>query len=148
MLRGQASARIAHWLLAQRILPSGCATIGIGVVAVEASTTEATERSFATLRRERSGGVIVATDALFTGQTKLIGVTGTRERIPSMFSHSDFVKAGGLRSYGLDNSEDDRRAAVCVDTIFNLETAVDRFLPLGTRYELQLFCAPARSPQW
>jgi len=122
--------------------------LGIGVVAVEASTTAATERSFATLRRERSGGVIVATDALFTGQTKLIGATGTGERIPSLFSHSDFVKAGGLRSCGLDNSEDDRRAAVCVDTIFNLETAVDRFLPLGTRYELQLSCAPARSLQW
>jgi len=30
----------------------------------------------------------------------------------------------------------------------NLETAVDRFLPLDTPYELQLLCAPARSPQW
>jgi len=29
-----------------------------------------------------------------------------------------------------------------------LETAVDRFLPLDTPYELQLLCAPARSPQW
>ena len=29
---------------------------------------------------------------------------------------------------------------------FNLETAVDRFLGLGTRYELQLSCSRARSP--
>ena len=29
-----------------------------------------------------------------------------------------------------------------------LETAVDRFLPLDTPYELQLLCAPARSPKW
>ena len=28
------------------------------------------------------------------------------------------------------------------------ETAVDRFLPLDTPCELQLLCAPARSPQW
>jgi len=32
-------------------------------------------------------------------------------------------------------------------TMLNLETAVDRFLPLDTPYELQLLCAPARSPQ-
>jgi len=34
-----------------------------------------------------------------------------------------------------------------LDTVLNLETAVDRFLPLDTPYELQLLCAPARSPQ-
>jgi len=28
----------------------------------------------------------------------------------------------------------------------NLEAAVDRFLPLGTRYQLQLSCSRARSP--
>ena len=91
---------------------------GISVVAVEASTAEAIEPSFAEMRRERAGAVIVATDALFTGQTKLIGATSTRERIPSMFSYSDFVKAGGLMSYGLDISENYRRAAVFVDKIF------------------------------
>jgi len=35
-----------------------------------------------------------------------------------------------------------------VFVLFNLETAVDRFLALDTPYELQLLCAPARSPQW
>jgi len=29
----------------------------------------------------------------------------------------------------------------------DLETAVDRFLALESPYELQLLCAPARSPQ-
>ena len=92
--------------------------VGIEVVTVEANNAEAIERGIALMRRDRAGAFIVATDAVFSGQIKLIGATSMKERMPSMFSFSEFVKAGGLMSYGLNVAENWRRAATFVDKIF------------------------------
>jgi putative ABC transport system substrate-binding protein len=47
---------------------------------------------------------------------RIVDFTLTR-RMPSMHEGSDYVVAGGLMSYGLDDKDNYRRAAVYVDKI-------------------------------
>jgi putative ABC transport system substrate-binding protein len=89
----------------------------ISVLAMEANTAEGIGRSFAAMKRERAGAVIVATDGFFTGQAKQVGALTASNKIPSMFAYRDFVTAGGLMSYGVDITENYRRAADYVDKI-------------------------------
>jgi putative ABC transport system substrate-binding protein len=50
-------------------------------------------------------------------QRKEIGELAVKSRLPAIYYRSDFVEAGGLMSYGVNQPDLDRRAATYVDKI-------------------------------
>ncbi len=90
---------------------------GVVVFALDASTPEEIERGFVAMKRERADAVIVRNDPFFFGQRRQIAELATRNRLPSMFSNLEDVRAGGLMSYGLNLTDHYRRAASYVDKI-------------------------------
>jgi putative tryptophan/tyrosine transport system substrate-binding protein len=91
---------------------------GLELVATEARTADELEASFATLRNERAGAVIVIADALFNSQRLRLAELALQERLPTMFAQREYALAGGLMSYGDNLFEFYRRAATFVDRIF------------------------------
>src|SRR5262249_15534031 len=82
-------------------------------------------------------------DALYVVNTALVNVNRTRiitlalgARLPTIFTNRDFVQAGGLMSYGPNNSALFRRAAELVDKILRGTKPGDIPVEQPTRFDL------------
>jgi putative ABC transport system substrate-binding protein len=90
---------------------------GVKLSTVEASTAAEIEAGFATIARARPDAVIVTADSFFDVQRDQIAKLALKNRLPTIYSNRDFTLAGGLMSYGQDQGDQYRRAAIYVDRI-------------------------------
>jgi putative ABC transport system substrate-binding protein len=58
-----------------------------------------------------------------------------KNRLPAIYHYSEFVEAGGLMSYGPDNTDVSRRAAVFVDKILKGAKPADLPVQQATKFE-------------
>jgi putative ABC transport system substrate-binding protein len=70
-------------------------------------------------RPERAGALLSQDNALTTRLATRIADFTARNRLPWMPQSRERVAAGGLMSYGISNTEQNRRAASYVDKILN-----------------------------
>ena len=66
----------------------------------------------------------------------LIILAAARNNVPAVYLRSDFVKDGGLLSYGADPVDNFRRAATYVDRILRGAKPGDLPVQLPTKYEM------------
>src|SRR5262249_51445948 len=74
--------------------------IGLQILVMRAAVESDFERVFATLARERAGGLLVDSDAFFTSRRDQIVALAARQSLPLMSVWREFPLAGGLISYG------------------------------------------------
>jgi putative tryptophan/tyrosine transport system substrate-binding protein len=79
---------------------AAAAKIGQPVRVLNASTDNEIDAAFATIVRERIGGLLVQADVFFTSRRQRLVLLTTRHAIPTVFAFREFVTAGGLMSYG------------------------------------------------
>jgi ABC-type uncharacterized transport system substrate-binding protein len=84
---------------------------GVVVQPVDADTPEAIQRGFAAMARDRADAVIIAADAFFSGQGRLIAEAALQHRIATIGIYQEHVQAGTLMSYGQNVAEYHRQAA-------------------------------------
>jgi putative ABC transport system substrate-binding protein len=70
------------------------------------------ESAFQEATKARSGALFVTVSALITSNQKRIADLSIKNRLPAVYERREFVESGGLMSYGADQSEPYRRAAV------------------------------------
>lgn len=102
------------------------------------------EPAFALMKKQRAAALIVVGDPMFgTHRMPLIELTA-KNRLPAIWSISEYVDAGGLMSYGTQFDELFRRAAVYVDKI--LKGAKPGELPIEqpTKFELVIALKTAK----
>jgi len=68
-----------------------------------------------------------------------------KSRLPAMYAFRFYVKAGGLISYGVDLSENYRRAAAFVDKILRGAKPADLPIEQPTRFELVINLKTAKA---
>ena len=90
---------------------------GVNILPFNARTPEEIERSFAMMAKARIRAAVVFADALFIQQTTSTSAMAIRHRMATMYSYRVSVEAGGLMSYGPDDTEAYRRGAIYVDKI-------------------------------
>jgi putative ABC transport system substrate-binding protein len=117
------------------------ATVGVAVVPVQARTEAEIGTAMASLPVARVGALIVALDPLFIQEQAAIAALALKHRLPSMFANSDAAGAGGLLSYGQNQSEIYQRAAGYVDRI--LRGASPGELPVEQPTKLELAINPS-----
>jgi putative ABC transport system substrate-binding protein len=120
-------------------------TLGVELHTLEVRHGDAIAPAFGAMVKSRDSAVFVLDDALLFEHRVLIADLALRHRLPSMFGISGFVTAGGLMSYGANQTELYRRAAFIVDKI--LKGAKPAELPVEhpTKFELSLNLKTAKA---
>jgi putative ABC transport system substrate-binding protein len=104
--------------------------MGVTLVPVEVRSPEHLDTAFSTFARERCEIVLILLDAMFITERQRIAALAITARMPTLAGERDMVEAGGLASYGIDLSDNWRRAAYFVDRI--LRGAKPAALPVET----------------
>jgi putative ABC transport system substrate-binding protein len=102
--------------------------LGLHVQSREVRGPSDFERIFAEMVRERPDALLLIGDRLTLPHGEEIVHFATQQRLPSMFDRPYLVAAGGLMSYGADEEEQWRLAAVLADKI--LQGAKPADLPM------------------
>jgi putative ABC transport system substrate-binding protein len=124
---------------------SGAQSLGVELQIVQVREAGELAAAFTTLKRANASGVIVLADPMFIGQRQTIADLAQTNRIPAIYHLRDFVRAGGLVSYGAEYEEMFRQSAVMVDKI--LKGARPSELPVEQpwRYDLAINLKTAKA---
>jgi len=93
------------------------------------------ETAFRAASKGRTDGVLVLTSAILVPQRAQITDLAAKNRLPAIYSNSQFVEAGGLMFYGVNVLDLDRRAATFVDKILKGRTPNDLPVEQPMRFE-------------
>jgi putative ABC transport system substrate-binding protein len=88
------------------------------------------------LGREPGRGLIVVRDAFTVGHRASIISAAARNKVPAVYAQSDFVRDGGLLSYGPDLVDTYRRSATYVDRILRGAKPVELPVQLSAKFEM------------
>ena len=95
-----------------------------------------TETAIIGLGREPGGGLVVIGDLFTTAHRALIISAAARNNVAAVYPVSDFVRDGGLLSYGPELVDPYRRAASYVDRILRGEKPGDLPVQFPTKFEM------------
>jgi len=95
------------------------------------------ENAFSTISQERPDGLMIATNfPLIRRQRAWIAEFAVKRRLPTMYTRSRFVRAGGLMSYSADRQHLSRRAATYVAKILKGAKPADLPVERPTKFAL------------
>jgi putative ABC transport system substrate-binding protein len=94
------------------------------------------ENAFASMVTGKVDALIVLTQGMFVQNRTRIVELPSKHRLPAIYHRNDFVKAGGLMSYGPDHTDLYRRAAIYVDKILKGAKPSDLPVEQPTKFEL------------
>jgi putative ABC transport system substrate-binding protein len=100
---------------------------------------------FARIGTARTAGVVVLSDPIFIDQRSRIAELAGKNRVPTVFSRSENVDAGGLMSYGPSLIGQFRQAVTYVDKIFKGAKAGDLPVEQPTKLELSVNLKTAKA---
>jgi len=109
---------------------------GIKFAIIEVSAKTEFEGAFASLKSSGVQAVIVLRDTMLIVEGKRIADLAGAAHLPSVFGLREPVEAGGLISYGVNVSANDRRAAYFVDKILKGAKPGDLPVEFPTKLEL------------
>ncbi len=119
--------------------------LGLRLQGVELPAADALPAAFDAAVKERAEAIMVSANALTFGQRDQIIALALRHRLPSMFVPPVNAVAGGLMSYGPNDSDYFRQAAGFVDKIFRGAKPADLPVEQPTRFELVINMKTARA---
>ena len=105
------------------------------------------ETAIIALGREPAGGLVVMPDGFFAGATRRapIILAAARNNVPAVYVFSDYVREGGLLSYGPDTVDRYRRAATYVDRILRGAKPGDLPVQFPTKFKMAVNLKTAKS---
>jgi putative tryptophan/tyrosine transport system substrate-binding protein len=112
---------------------------------VHAGTVAEFDSAFATMMRERVGGLIIATDTFFYSEMGRLGSLAARHAIPAVGPLRDFPAAGGLMSYSTSIPNTYRQAGVYTAKVLKGAKPADLPFLLPTRFELVINLKAAKA---
>jgi len=126
-------AKLADW---QQLRPASH-ELDVTLLSVEVRRPEDFDDAFAAVRELHPDAMLTLGDPLTITMRKSLAAFALKERLPTMFTHRQFVEVGGLASYGAKFPDLFRRAASYVDKI--LKGANPGDLPVQQPVKFELF---------
>jgi putative ABC transport system substrate-binding protein len=115
---------------------AAAASFALEAIVAPVRDTAELESVIAALAREPNGGLIAIPDTFLAAHRAEIASLTARYRLPAVYGFRSFPDAGGLMSYGSDQIDDYRRAAVYADRI--LKGTKPSELPVQTPVKFEL----------
>jgi ABC-type uncharacterized transport system substrate-binding protein len=134
MLFNPATAIFAEYYL--NSFKAAAASFAVEAITASVSDISELESVVAAQAREPNGGLIVMPQSFMTAHRTEIISLAARYRLPAVYSHRFEAELGGLLSYGIDDSDDFRRAASYADRI--LKGAKPSELPVQAPVKFEL----------
>jgi putative ABC transport system substrate-binding protein len=128
-----------------REIEKAAVNVGQRIMVVRAATENELEIAFATIERERADALLVNVDAFFNGRRDKLTELAVRYRIPASYNTSQYVKAGGLFSYGDDRLDMYRQVGRYVGRILKGEKPEDLPDLQPTKFELAINLKAAKA---
>ncbi len=119
--------------------------VNVKVFPVEARTLQEIENAFSRMARENIRAIIVGLDALFIQQRRPIAELAVKGRISSIATFREYAEDGGPISYGQNQAEQFRGAAVLVDKILKGAKPGDLPVEQSTKFDLVINRKTART---
>ena len=95
--------------------------------------------------REPGSGLVVMPDGFMVAHRAPITLAAARNNVPAVYALSEFVKDGGLLSYGVDPIDNWRRAASYVDRILRGAKPGDLPVQFPTKFEMAVNLKTAKA---
>jgi putative ABC transport system substrate-binding protein len=124
---------------------SAAQAMGLQATALDVSFPNGVEPAFAEAAKNGMGAMMILSDSSTIAHRAELSAAAVRHRMPTMFANRDYIRAGGMMSYGPNLAENFRRAAAYVDRI--LKGASPSTMPVEqpTRFELVLNRSTAKA---
>ena len=110
--------------------------LGLQLRSTEASSAEQLDAAFQEPSQKRNTALSTTSSAFVNAHRKRIAELAAKNRMPAVYHEGNFVAAGGLMSYGADETEQYRRVAVMVDKILKGAKPADLPVEQPTKFEL------------
>ena len=93
-------------------LRAAARTLGIELHVLPVSNDHDLDAAFATLARQRVGGLVIGGDPFLNSRSELIAAMALRHALPAIYPSRTFVAAGGLMSYAGSATEAYHQAGI------------------------------------
>ena len=120
-------------------------TLGVQLHLAEARDPADIDRAFSDMTRARAGALAVWTTAMFVRERARLVDLAAKNRLPAVFTLSEFVDAGGLMAYGHSQADLNRRAATYVDKILKGAKPADLPVEQPTKLDLVINLKAAKA---
>ena len=120
---------------------------GIEPIATPVHTAADIERVFESLGGRQDTGLVLPPDIFTTMITNLVLITSlaARYHVPTIYPYRHMVVAGGLISYGIDNTDLYRRVPTYINRILKGAKPADLPVQLPTEFELAINLKTAKA---
>jgi putative ABC transport system substrate-binding protein len=120
-------------------------TLGVDIKPLNVRDAASIEAGVTSFAQAPNGGMIVVGGGLPQRHRDLIIRLTARHKLPTVYFERSFVTAGGLASYGANETDQYRRAASYVDRILKGEKPADLPVQAPTKYELVMNLKTAKA---
>ena len=129
----------------QRDVQLAARALGQQILIVNASSERDFDMAFATLAQQRAGALLIAGNALFTGQRDRLVALAARYALPTICPLREFVAAGCMMSYSGSLTDAYRQVGVYAGRILRGEKPADLPVTLPTKFELVINLKTAKA---
>jgi putative ABC transport system substrate-binding protein len=110
--------------------------LGLQLYSIEVNSAERFDGAFKEATKARSAALAIMASPFFYSNQQQLADLGVKHGLPAIYPQPDFVRRGGLMSYGADQFEPSRRAALMVDKILKGAKPADLPVEQPTKFEL------------
>jgi putative tryptophan/tyrosine transport system substrate-binding protein len=142
VLMSAANPNLPGWL---RAIEPTALSLGLTLIRPDVTDAAQIEPAISAFAREANGGLIVLPDPFLSASRELILKLTERYRLPSIYGLRIFAELGGLISYGIDQVDLAKRAAVYVSRILNGEKPGELPVQAPTTFELVINMKTAKA---
>ena len=129
----------------QRDAQAAAHALGQQILTVKAGSERDFDAAFATLAQQRAGALLIAGNALFTGQRDRLAALAAHYVLPTICPLREFVAAGCMMSYSGSLAEAYRQVGVYAGRILKGEKPADLPVMLPTKFELVINLRTAKA---